>query len=127
MLGNAIAAVSAVALLSVAFVWIKPKAKPPAAAPIEQATPANRVAERFVEFKPTVNVVRTVPIVRPPPALAPAPEPEPVVLRDPPPERIVRRARQRVARIAARRPADVCQRHGMRKVMVGRYKWRCRR
>jgi len=26
-----------------------------------------------------------------------------------------------------RRPRDICQRHGQHKVMVGRYKWRCRR
>jgi hypothetical protein len=36
----------------------------------------------------------------------------------PPPARIVRRAALR---------HDVCARHGQRKVMVGRYKWRCRR
>jgi hypothetical protein len=37
----------------------------------------------------------------------------------PPPKAVI----QRQARVTR----DVCSRHGMRKVMVGRYKWRCRR
>jgi hypothetical protein len=43
----------------------------------------------------------------------------PVVIAKPPPARTVRRA--------ALRTSNVCARHGMRKVMVGRYRWRCRR
>jgi len=83
---------------------------------------------------PEVRAVRTIPITQPPAAaigaeaserlrnvvLTPPPEAE----DDPPrtkksPSRIVRRTRE------AR--GDVCSRHHMRKVMVGKYRWRCRR
>jgi hypothetical protein len=51
--------------------------------------------------------------------LVPTSAPVVVDAKPPPPAaRIVRRAALR---------HDVCARHGQRKVMVGRYKWRCRR
>jgi len=75
-----------------------------------------------------IETIRVIPIS---PPVAPAPVPSPVVEQPPaspvatvapddeePPRR---RARERPGR-----RGDLCQRHGLRKVMVGRYRWRCR-
>jgi hypothetical protein len=75
--------------------------------------------------------VRTVPIV---PTPAPTPEPAPVPVQKPKAEPVVKEAtveeerpRRRGTRSERRSRRDVCSRHNMRKVMVGRYRWRCRK
>jgi hypothetical protein len=75
--------------------------------------------ERFGDDRPPQVRVRTIPIVRQLAAVEPAvdvadlrPEPQARPQRDAP---------------AARRVGDICSRHNMRKVMVSRYRWRCRR
>ena len=48
----------------------------------------------------------------------PTPQGPVVVARSPPARHVVKRAALR---------GDICSRHRMRKVMVGKYRWRCRR
>jgi hypothetical protein len=119
-----------VVLLAVAFAWAKPSAKPAAVAtPVQRG---DKFEQRFPnDIGPVVRAVRTISIVPPPsepqplpaaPALvaavddAPTPRARPEIEVDRP----LKRSRARY------RAGDVCQQHGKKKVMVGRYRWRCR-
>jgi len=99
----------------------------PIAKPIQKITPPT-LQERFLDasqgamdFNPLPKVVRVIPIVAPPKKVEVEPEPQtPVAESHPlPTPRLVYASRPE--------KRDVCRVHGMRKVMVGKYKWRCRR
>ena len=84
------------------------------AVPIVRADPTPVKTERIVAQEPPSMAIA---------AAAPLPVSEPVEEEAPRP-----RTKRRVAvtHHAATR-GDVCRRHNMRKVMVGKYRWRCRR
>jgi len=116
-----------VVTFSVAYALTSPKVKPspsPQPSYLDRVAPSDSFERRFGSETPAVTRVRTISILRPvvqtaeiahpPPVARPEIEPEP-----PPP-------RRRSVRYQ-RRSGDICSRHNMRKVMVGRYKWRCRR
>ena len=143
-----ILALVAVATTPPLIAWaFRAEPKPPA-----HPTIAERLAQvdadipflKKTDRLPEVRLVRTVPITRPdperfaepvrevqPPAAAIAAgaaerlretklTPPPEAEDDPP-----RRRKAKATRHASR--GDVCSRHGQRKVMVGKYRWRCRR
>jgi len=81
------------------------------------STPSN-----VIDSPPKITIVRTIPITREPVAVKEVALPPQEI--EPPIQDVVRphrRTRYRQAR------SGVCSVHGMRKVYVGRYKWRCRR
>jgi len=73
------------------------------------------------ELVPVIRRVRTESIT--------IPRPEPVTqvaeTVEEEPQRIIR-PRRRVVHFV-KRSGDICQRHNMRKVMVGKYRWRCKK
>lgn len=110
-----------VVLCVTAYALSAPKAKLPAPAP-KTTQDSSAFDRRFVTPPPPLQIpVRVVQITRPP-----APPPEEVVPLPPvrPVEQPVTESKSRVARS---RGDDLCARHGLRKVMVNRYSWRCRR
>ena len=110
---------------AVLFALTSTKAKPKAPPTyIEQTTQGDSFTERFGQDGPTVIRVRTIPIVRTPTPSVPAPEapPSTIPVAEPTPP-----VRQREAAVRVSRRGDICTKHNMRKVKVGRYRWRCRR
>lgn len=84
--------------------------------------------QRYVEEGMPVAMarVRTIPIARTPVEIAPDDTnvtelPLPVADT----KAVLEPRRYRIRQ--SKRGGDVCQRHGMKKVMVGKFKWRCRR
>lgn len=113
-------AVAVAALVATAI--SAPKAKPPPKPTyIQQVHPQDSFDNRFGRALPSEIRVRTIPIVRELEKIAPPVDPPENILPVPEPE--PRRHRARIIRTAS---LDLCARHKLRKVMVGRYKWRCR-
>ena len=77
-------------------------------------TPSNVIVS-----PPKINTVRTIAITREPIETVEVKEVAPQIEEEI--KRPHRRTRFRPAR------SEICRAHGMRKVYVGRYKWRCRR
>ncbi len=75
------------------------------------ALAAPKVTDRIIPTPPEPKVEVAI--------AEPEPEPAPAIYRRSKKVREVRRER--------RSRGDVCQRHKMRKVFVGKYKWRCRK
>jgi len=77
---------------------------------------------------PMIRVVKTVRITQAPPEppqeVVNAVHVETAAVTPEPPRPAIRLQRPKPVRVAN---AGICARHGMHKVMVGRYKWRCRR
>jgi hypothetical protein len=73
------------------------------------------------ELVPVIRRVRTENII------VPRPEPMTQVTEtvEEEPQRVIR-PRRRVVHYV-KRSGDICQRHNMRKVMVGKYRWRCKK
>jgi len=107
-------------------------------AQVDADLPAAKKEDRL----PETRIVRTIPITQPPKVAEPVREVQPPAaaiaagaaerLREtkltPPPEAEEDPPRRRKVRAKRERHAgDVCSRHGQRKVMVGKYRWRCRR
>jgi len=116
---------AAVPAVLFALTTTKAKPKPPPPTYIEQVTQqGDSFVERFGEEGPAVIKVRTIPIVRTSTLSVPVPEnpPSTIPVAEPTPP-----VRQREAAVRVSRGGDICQRHNMKKVMVGRYRWRCRR
>jgi hypothetical protein len=113
-----------VVLCVAAYALSAPKAKPPAPA-VKTTQASSAFDRRFVTPEPPLQTpVRTIQITRtatPAPEAVPLPPERPVVVVS---ERPVAEYKPRPARS---RGDDLCARHGMRKVMVNRYSWRCRR
>jgi hypothetical protein len=102
---NVLLAVGLAMLLAVAFAWsTKPSPKSAAIEPVPS------FEQRFGE-EPPPKRVRTIPIVR----LTPEVTVEEII------EPLPTAPRRRLP------DSDVCKRHGMKKVMIDRYRWRCRR
>lgn len=102
-------------------------------------TPKPTFDDHWPALKGTANtkVVRTIPITGQPRLAAVPPPQEPPAevtplaphrdARDPPPPRVERAPPKRQAK-APRRGGDVCERHGLRKVVTrGGRSWRCKR
>jgi hypothetical protein len=107
----------------------KPEPKPVPAPYIEQVHPADNFGDRFGATPIIEKRVRTIPIVKALAAIDPPVDPMP-------PEPVARAQEEESApRIASRPRArvirgvslDLCARHGRRKVMVSRHRWRCLR
>jgi hypothetical protein len=93
--------------------------------------PPRMMAKVDPALEQPIRVIQTVkieptskPAPEPPAAPPPGPKAEPVVKEATADEERPRRHRTRSER---RSRGDVCSRHNMRKVMVGRYRWRCRK
>ena len=128
---NVSIAVIPAALLAVAFAL----AARPAPKPVEPVVRGDLFAKRFGEPLPAQVRVRTIPIVRDPVPAAPSPDSPPAMPAAVPvdvaeiahPLPVARPPASIRHRYVQRRSGDVCSRHNMRKVMVGKYRWRCRR
>jgi hypothetical protein len=84
------------------------------------------VAKKQDRLEPETRIVRTIPIVQP---AVDKPVDKPVEIAAIDPEQVIERpvTRKRVRGTRHRvRTANVCTRHGMRKVQTGR-SWRCRK
>ncbi|RPJ64598.1 MAG: hypothetical protein EHM23_00230 [Acidobacteria bacterium] len=111
------------------FAWL------PQPVPAKKAIPVVAMGESFDEvWKDTVPKIRVIPITVAKTVkterIVPVPQPHdapvdvpPVPAMAPPVDRPAASSRRHV--VVLRR--DVCARHGMKKTMVGRHKWRCRR
>lgn len=120
-----------VVTFSMAYALTSPRVKPsppPQPSYLDRVAPSDSFVQRFGSETPAVTRVRTISILRPIVQTAEVVHPQPVarptetdvsVEREPPPRRRSIRYHYR--------GGDICSRHAMRKVMVGRYKWRCRR
>jgi hypothetical protein len=133
-------AMIAVATTPPLLAWaFRSEPKPPRAAVAYETTLSDRLNEVDADLPaakkedrlPEARAVRTIPITQPAAAIGAAASerlrsvvltPPPEAEEDPPRRRKVRAKRERHAS-----RGDVCSRHGQRKVMVGKYRWRCRR
>ncbi|RPI46979.1 MAG: hypothetical protein EHM67_00425 [Hyphomicrobiaceae bacterium] len=111
-----------VVTFSVAFALTKPKPPSPQPSYLDRVAPSDNFEQRFGSETPAVTRVRTISILRPVVQTAEVAHPPPVARPEIEPEPPRRRSIR-----YQHRSGDICGRHKMRKVMVGRYKWRCRR
>jgi hypothetical protein len=121
-------AVIPVALVAVGFgLAARSSTQPlPPAAPVASVQRSDKLYVEPVPPPPVVQV-RTIPIVPdivPPPQSLPPPSPPAKEAAAAAEEDGPDRVRASSNRVRSR--GDICQRHGLRKVKVGRYRWRCR-
>jgi hypothetical protein len=114
----------------VAFMWVKPVTQAKPVAKGDFALKASSFNEQWSDAEmrlATIQLpstkplaVRTIPIVAAAVQIA-APTIEEALLPEPEPEPVKK------SRKSASSGGDICTRHNLRKVFVGKYRWRCMR